>query len=362
MSRGRVAKAFLVLLAPAALAFCQEPARPMNQDIQRILGELKDRAEQQRKEDRRRALLLVQQAQAAEQAGQVSEAVAHAQKAARLFPESDEIQQYHRYLVQKQKGQRQRAIDEAVAQRRVEEALEQVDQLLRSGQIEPARELAEAARETIAELARTPETDRLRKQVETTLKTLRPAELTAPEDELPAPVRIDNNRTPSPPAPAVPLPLANDSVKRALNQRVSLNWRAQPLPAALRDLSQLSAIPISLDPILDQPGPAPLVQINLRVHQATIERVLRLLGELTGGGYIIADGQVVFTTKANALEFVLSGKYGSAQVSSPGPLFRPVPPLSTVTFPPQPGRVPDYLQSGKAFRDHVREILEPVQP
>lgn len=374
MGRLRLGCAALILLGWLPWGQAQEPAKP-NDDIKRILGGLKQQAEEQRKDDRRRALLLVQQAQTAERGGQLADAAGLAQKAERLFPESDEIRQYQKYLAQQQRLGRERAINQAVAQRRIEEALDRVDELLRGSQVtqaqkEQARDLADAVREALSQLASNAEVEKLRKAVERVLRDLKPREPEPMLEELPAPQRTDpasgppaaQTGAPTPP-PVAPPQLTNDSLRRALMQRVSLSWHSQPLDAALAELSQLAGVPIGLDPSLAPPGPAPQVRLNLRVHQATIERLLRLLGEMTGGAYMLADGQVVFTTKARALEFAISNKYGMPLIVAPEPLFPPPRSLSNkLQVLPPPAKLPEYLESGKAFREHMKELLEPANP
>jgi tetratricopeptide (TPR) repeat protein len=365
MRRFTVCCAFVVLLTWLPVGQGQEQQAKRNEDLKRILDGLKEQAEAQKKEDRRRALLLVQQAQTAERNGQLAEAVNLAQKASRLFPESDEVKQYERSLAQQQRLGRERAINLAVAQRRMEEALDRADDLLRGGKPDQARDLADAVRQTLELPAFQGggEAEKLRRTVEKMLREMKPREPDSTLEELPAPVRDDPAVKLASPQPMIPTGLAIDSLKRALTQRVSLSWRDQPLDVALAELSQVSGVPIGLDPALMPPGPTPQARFNLRVHRATIDRVLRLLGELTGGGYILADGQVVFTTKSNALEFVLTGKYGTAEFVAPGPVIRPVSGVLPKPLRPlaQP-KAPEYLESGKAFRDHLSELLEPPTP
>jgi hypothetical protein len=351
--------AVLLVLGVLSSGQAQPPKADPNQELHRILGELKDQAEAQKKEDRRRALLLIQQAQTAEQAGQLADALNLAQKAERLFGESNDIKQYTKYLAQQQKGQRDLAIRQAVVQRRLEEALDRVDELLRTAQPHQARDLLEAVREGLTLLPAGVEIDKLRKAAEKMLRDLKPREPEPDLEVLPAPMRTD------PPAaqPVVPAIVVNDGLKRALMQRVSVNWKDHSLSIALLELGHLGNVPILLDPILEAPSPAPQVRLNLRIYQGSIDRILRLLAEMTGGGYILVDGQVVFTTKAKALEFALTGKYGNTEIVAPGGALRPViGVLPKPASPPPAPKLPDYLQSGKALREHLREVLEVEMP
>lgn len=347
-----------------------------------ILDDLKRRAEKQRDQDRRTAHQLLQQALQVESEGKLAEALALLRQAERLAPESPEIREALRLALQRQADRRRASMNHLVASRRIEEALDYIGTLRQRGQNASAQELAEAVRQALDELPDTAELRKVREAAREILgeKPSRPeSDSSKPmqepienDEDIPPPVRIgpppdrtqgaSSGSRPSQAAsstPAAALPTDAD-LRRALNQRVSLDWFQLPLSSALRELSEATGVPIVLDPALDQRGLAPLVAVNLRVREAPVERVLRLLGELTGGAYILHQGQVVFTTKANALEFALTGKYGGVTLVAPDPLGRtsvsPAVRRSPMRTEPPP---PEYLRSGQAFLEHLRDLLEP---
>lgn len=350
-----------------------EPKDP----VQSILNGLQQRAEKQRQSDQRDAVILVRNAQEAHKAGDLSEAVRLARQAERLFPESQEIRGFLRTVLREQHEQRTRSVMLGVVARRIEEALERIEVLRQGRQNDLAEELADVVRETLAELPESPQLAEARKLARLVLGVAKAGE--SPPDsgkvqepiekdeDIPPPVRID----PPPPTDSresgqlkpkasesvrPPIRWTDAEIRKALKQRVSIHWVQLPLPAALQELSRAGGVPIMLDPSLVRAGFAPTVLLNLQAPETTIEQVLRTVGELTGGAYILSGGQVIFTTKRRALEFAITGQFGTAEAVSPtggrheSSLRAPLRSDSTG---------PEYLRSAKAFRDHIRELLRP---
>ncbi len=367
----------------------QAPAQPRPEGdrggakdpVQSILNGLQQRAEKQRQSDQRDAAILLRNAQEAHRAGDLSEAVKLARQAERLFPESPEIRSFLRSVRRQQEDQRTRSVMLGVVARRMEEALERVEALRQEGRNDLADELADAVRETLAELPESPQLAEARKLARQVLggggagglpqdpgKVPEPIEK---DEDIPPPVRID----PPPPTDSresaplkskasesvqPPITWTDAEIRKALKQRISIYWVQLPLTTALQELSRAGGVPIVLDSSLVRAGFAPTVLVNLHAPETTIERVLRSLGELTGGAYILSGGQVIFTTKRRALEFVIAGQLGNLEAALPSvsPAGERYESSLGAPIRSEP-TVPEYLRSAKAFRDHIQELLRP---
>jgi hypothetical protein len=342
---------------PAEPAGAVPPGHPAPREpqLQQVLDQLRQRAEAQRQEDEQRAWHLLRQARAAESQQRLADAARLAQQAQRLAPEAPEVRDYHRQLQQKLSEQRrQKLILTAVADC-LEEALDRSASLRSSGRSAEADDLADAVRQILSELPELPQLEEVRKRAEASPRVGPGTEEPIVRDEdIPPPQRIS-------PPPASrnperePPPLTREQLRKALNVQVSLNWQALPLPRALEELSAACGAPIRLDPVLEPA--AATVAVTLRVEQASVERVLRWLGEMTGGAYVLHQGQVIWTTKGNALEFAVTGNYGWV-----APVI-PARPVSAASPSKRAGtsaaKVPHYLQSGQALREHVLLLLDP---
>lgn len=379
----------LLAIGSASAITAQEPgqARPegdregAKDPVQSILNGLQQRAEKQRLSDQRDAVILLRNAQEAYKAGELSEAVRLARQAERLFPESQEIRSFLRTVRREQDEQRTRSVVLSVVARRIEEALERIEVLRQTGQNELAEELADVVRETLAELPESSQLTEARRLARRLLgvggagevpqepgKAQEPIEK---DEDIPPPVRVDpppptdsresaQLKPKAPESVQPPTRWTDADIRKALKQRVSIHWVQLPLPAALQELSRAGGVPIVLDSSLVRAGFAPTVLVNLYAPETTIERVLQTLGELTGGAYILSGGQVIFTTKRRALEFAVAGQLGTVEAVPPSASPASGRHESSLRAPSRSEpAVPEYLRSAKAFRDHIRELLQP---
>ena len=349
----------LLVLAAAAPAAGQAPPDDPNKPIQDILTGIRQRADEQKHADQRRALLLLQQAQTARKAGRLSEAVTLIRKAQELFPESEEIKQAHRRLLAEQRSQREAAINLAVAQERLSEALRHAEALARAGRRAEARELTEAV---LIATGRFPAGVDLTEARQSAEKVF--AEVTdAPADVQPLPV--------APREADLSLP----ALKQALARPMTVDWRNESLVTILQEVSRHTGVKVVIDPALERVRGPLARRLDLRLTRVSAERVLQLATEQTGTDYVLVEGQVVITTKDKAVQFTVARNQGLPEAGSLHRLLHPelyrlTPPRDLPVLPPAPPplldirppppKVPDYLQSGRAFLDHIDELLKGV--
>jgi hypothetical protein len=352
---GRTWIVFVVLLACSGPAVCQpdEDTRA----VQDILDSVKRRAADQQREDRRRALLLLQQAQRAEEAGQISEAHALAQKAAKLFADSEEIRGYVRHLGAQQKRLRDQAVDLAVIRQRFDEAVDHARELYRKGESAQARELLESVKAAGEKLPAEIGVVSSIRAADALLKGQQRAAEQEPET-LPMP-QLAGRSAPANPAGSVTL--SPEAWQRVLQQRVRVDWRSQPFGLALSDLTRLTGVTVGVDEALTRTGLPTTFRVDLQVYNGAFRHVLDLLSEKSGARYVIASDSIIFTTKQQSrlYEQALPGPpQAAATAQRETPLRQTTPePLPAPARRVPPPRTPDYLRSGKAFQQHIDDLI-----
>lgn len=341
-------------------AQAQAPPADPNRPVLDVLRAVRERAEEQKRADQRRALLLVQQARTAQQAGRLAEAVELARKAQQLFPESAEIKQFYRNLLAAQRARREQADQLTLAQDRLKEALQHAEQLTEEGRYAEAQDLAEALREATKRFPAQIDVTAERQAVEKLLANL-PAKTPAGSEDRPASDPEAVERLP-PPVEIRPDPDA--ALRRGLNKSLHIDWQNKPLGTALQEIARASGIPIKIDPALERLRIPTTRKLDLQVDAISAWQLIKLVTELTGTDYILAQGQVVITTKAKALEYTVARARGRPDKELLDRLLesdkREAGDDEATSQPHDPttSRLPDYLRSGAAFLAHIEALLK----
>jgi hypothetical protein len=276
-----------------------------------------------------------------------------AKKAQTYFPESPDIRNLVAGLTTEQREVRDQAAALAAARAALDEALEYAVALVRDRQVVEARELA-AAVQIASEMF--PKGFDVSAPRATATKLL--AELQTSLD--PAIELI-----PVPPTPVRDAPLSPSEMRVLLSRRIDVEWRDEPLSLVFPIIAQESGLRVSVDPELERLGVFDLQRAQMRVLNVPMDRLLRMVTDMVGMSYILADGEVYITTKVRALNQAIARPPGRID---PQPPLRPND--KRLTSPPEgvftPGtllpasgveKVPAYLFTGQALVDHVAELL-----
>jgi tetratricopeptide (TPR) repeat protein len=338
---------FIMLLSTFSSAVAQEPAKDAPPPIQDILNNVKKRAAEQKLEDQRRALLFLQRAENSRQAGRFAEALEFARKAQVLFPESADIRLALTTLVAEQRDARELSANMALARNHLTEALNRADGLFKSGRASDALELVEAVRQAADNFPAGFDVQPERAQADKLLASLQHQGATRDGAEtIPVPPRVIREMSPS-------------EMRLALAKRVSIEWRDEPLSIAFPIIVQESGVRVVVDPYLEKLGVFEVPRTGLRISNASVERLLRFVTDMAGASYIIQDGEIYITTKANALAQAIARSPDRVDVlPAHRPSDYPRRPMNP-DQPPAAEKPPDYLMSGRALREDVRQLLKP---
>ncbi|HMP03471.1 MAG TPA: hypothetical protein PKC45_13325 [Gemmatales bacterium] len=325
------------------IAAAQEPPPPAvkpgsdEDEVRRIVRQVKEQAEQTTQADRAAAMDLLEKAERARRDGKKDQARTLGRQAQSKFPESLVISHWLAQLeAEGNDGGREQRVNQRLALTSLNEANALVERLLAEGQGTEARTWLDTV---FTAANRFPPSDDLAfilgrtRQLQQRLATLSTADPIEPP--------------PPPPAPA----------KELLARKMDVNWVQLPAFDALQEIANATGVTFTVDPDVARMRILENQPLSVQVGEFPAERLLRVITETTLTEALLLDqGQVVITTKAKALAL-------SVQQRQPtGPL-RASPPSATA-----PARVrveksraeatPTYLRSPAEFLKHLDELLE----
>lgn len=350
---GRMALGLFLILSVAIPALAQGPPPDPNREVRSVIDAVRERAEVQKREDQRRALLLIQKAHTAHQAGRLQEASDLSQRAQQLFPESAEIKEAVRSFRVEQRGQREHADGVALARDRLDEALKHAGALFRDGRYSEARDLAEAVQEAVQRFPPQIDVSEPKRAAEKFLIELY-GRAKAGLIEL------------KPRAPRPDPELTDAALRRGMNKSMSVNWRNETLASALEEIVRETGIPVKIDPALERLRIPATRRVIMQARDLAAWRLLRSLTEATATEYILTSEQIVITTKTKALAYTLVRSRGQPEKEALDRLLRGEPLRADPKEEPAVSKrwvddekVPDYLRSDGAFLMHIEELLKP---
>jgi hypothetical protein len=350
--------ALVILLAGCGVAAAQEPAKdPTPPPIQDILNNVKKRAAEQKLEDQRRALGLLQRAENSRGAGRIAEAIEIARKAQVLFPESPDIRVALANLLEDQRNARELAANMAQARDHLDEALARAESLVNSGRARDAFELIAAVQRAANLFPAGFDVQPQRAAAEKLLATVQALGVARDGPEtVPVVPRLIRELTPS-------------ELKLALARRITVEWHDEPLAAVFPLIVEETGVPVVVDPLLVKLGVFDVPRTGFRISNAPVERLLRMVTDMAGASYLVRDGEIFITTKANALAQAVARTSERIELVEP-----PVPPdvrRRPTSLPGQapggsgtgvaalPAKTPEYLLTGRGLIENVEALLRP---
>src|SRR5262245_31161443 len=288
----------LVQSAPSVAA--QDANRPIND----ILDGIKKRAADAKRDDQRRALQMLQRAEHARQMGRIAEAEEFARKAQHLFPESPDIRRALAGYQAELRSARERADSVTQARTALEEAIEYAAALIREDRLPEARELLGSVRQLAASFPAATDLTDLKGSADALLRELERRSAGAAE------------LVPTPPA-LLAEPMTPSEMRLLLARRLTVEWRDEPLSTVFPIIQTETGLAVRVDPYFERLGVFDLERMDLRISNVPLDRLLRMVADMAGASYVLMDGEIYLTTKANALALAVARPAGRGELLPP---------------------------------------------
>jgi hypothetical protein len=344
MDRRKFVTIAFLLLTPA-LVEGQNPGEGRSLDD--ILNGVKKRAEDAKRDDQRRALQMLDRAAHGHKHGRLEEALDLARKAQQLFPESPDLRKAVAGFQADAKAARARSANLEEARTALTEAVEYAQQLIKEDRLAEARELLEAVQHLLDRFPGGIDLTTASDSTHKLLAELRVRSADSLVELIPVPPRVvvDN--------------LSPSEMRLLLARRVTIDWHGEPLSKAFTLIHAETGLTIKVDPYLERLGVLERTRTDLRISNAPVERLLRMVTDLAGVAYVLRDSEVYVTTKANALALAMGQPAPRSEASATR---RPPPTAAPLLPTPPPAKSAGYLISGQALREHVEELLRLGEP
>lgn len=342
-------------------------------------------------DNRRHALQLLADAEAALETGQHARAASLAREAQRLYPESRAIAGFLAGLDSdssaarggisthnRAKAHLAAALSRAqvlMQQRRYTEALDLLNGIVEAaGKLPPGTDAAlyrDLAQKELIEYRVAVQTGKIRPSAETPMPRLEAtAEQTAVAPSADFPPALSNAyrlariaREQTPPWYA--------RHKASLKRPMSVDYRSMPLRLVLDDIQETTGVPIIVDTPVQNAKTMLTAQVDLRVGTVPAETVLNLAVQVAGCDYVLLEKGVVITTTDKAGDYIrqlpdavthhwarmrhlFPDLFVEAMASRPLPEAKP---HEAPTADDRAGSLPAYLRSGRDLISDIEHLV-----
>jgi len=347
----------------------------------------------QKAADQREALLIYQQALAAQQANRSGEALRLGRRAKQLFPANQEISNFVAQLQRETSANKMVSPSSTKAKAYLAAGYARGSELMRTGRTAQGEDLLQGVMEASRLFADQTQVDFYRRLAEHELEQLRLAQANGTP---PAPANADPSAAP-PPAPeavrpAVAVQAPPDNVRRLvkpdgrvppwyvqqknrLARSMTVDYRGNNASSILDDIAAKTGATI----VIDRPVALARSHINsiidFRVGDMPAEFILNLVCQKAGFEYVVMEKSIVITTHSKAIEYLrllpeaLRNNWLVARTLFPEMALEQIASMPTPAPPtqqPAPGArprpleedVPPHLQSGAALVAAIRVLLK----
>lgn len=347
----------------------------------------------QKAADQREALLVYQQALAAQQANRSGEALRLGRRAKQLFPANQEISNFVAQLQRETSANKMASPSSTKAKAYLAAGYARGSELMRTGRTAQGEDLLLGVMEASRLFADQTQVDFYRRLAEHELEQLRLAQANGTP---PAPANADPNAAPPPvpepqrPAAAVQAPPENVrrlvspdgrvpswyvQQKNRLARSMTVDYRGNNVSSILDDIAARTGVSF----VIDRPVALARSHINaivdFRISDMPAEFILDLVCQKAGFEYVLMEKSIVITTRSKAIEYLktlpeaLRNNWLVARTLFPEVALEQIANMPTPAPPtqqPPPGArgrpleedVPPHLQSGAALVAAIRVLLK----
>jgi hypothetical protein len=349
----------------------------------------------QKAAEQREALLIYQQALAAQQANRTGEALRLGRRAKQLFPANQEISNFVAQLQRETSANKMASPSTTKAKAYLAAGYARGSEFMRTGRTAQGEDLLLGVMEASRLFAEQTQVDFYRRLAEHELEQFRLTQQNG-TPPAPAPANADPNVVPPPPVPEPPRPAATiqappDNARRLVSpegrvpswyvqqknrlaRSMTVDYRGNNVASILDDIAAKTGVSF----VIDRPVALARSHINsivdFRVGDMPAEFILDLVCQKAGFEYVLMERSIVITTRSKALEYLrglpeaLRNNWLVARTLFPEMALEqiaamPTPALPTQQTTPARGRpleedVPLHLQSGAALVAAIRVLLK----